>query len=70
LYRILHQPTIRVCAFPPLARNPSQLPVETWLSKEAYTWTPENRTPIASIEVEPDHVLPNDDCSNNEKKAQ
>ncbi len=45
-----------------------KLPIETWLSKKSYTWTLENRTPIATVTADPDHVLPDDDRSNNTKK--
>ena len=47
-----------------------KLPVETWLSKGTYVWTLESKTPIASVVVDPDHILPDDDRSNNEKKAE
>ena len=47
-----------------------KLPVETWLSKGTYVWTPESKTPIASVVVDPDDVLPDDDRTNNEKKAE
>jgi hypothetical protein len=47
-----------------------KLPVETWLSKGTYVWTLENKAPIALVIVDPDHQLPDDDRSNNEKKAQ
>jgi hypothetical protein len=30
----------------------------------------ENKTPITSVVVDPDHQLPDDDRSNNEKKTQ
>jgi hypothetical protein len=43
------------------------LPVETWMTKGVYTWTLENKTPIASVTVDPDHQLPDDDRSNNSK---
>jgi hypothetical protein len=46
------------------------LPVETWLSKGTYTWTLENKTPIAEVVADPDHVLPDDDRSNNAKKVE
>jgi hypothetical protein len=48
----------------------TKLPVETWLSKVTYSWTLEKKTPVASVVVDPDHQLPDDDRSNNEKKAQ
>ena len=46
------------------------LPVETWLSKGVYTWTLENKAGIAEVLVDPDHVLPDDDRSNNSKKVE
>jgi hypothetical protein len=45
------------------------LPVETWISRGTYTWTPESKSPISEVVVDPDHVLPDDDRSNNEMKA-
>jgi hypothetical protein len=47
-----------------------KLPVETWLQKGTYTWTLENKTPITAVVVDPDHQLPDDDRTNNEKKIQ
>jgi len=47
-----------------------RLPVETWLSKGTYTWSPESKSPIAEVVVDPDHMLPDDDRSNNTMKAQ
>lgn len=47
----------------------TKLPVETWLSKGTYSWTLEKKTPVASVVVDPDHQLPDDDRGNNEKKA-
>jgi hypothetical protein len=46
------------------------LPVETWMAKGTYTWTPESKSPIAMVVVDPDHVLPDDDRSNNVRKAE
>ncbi len=46
-----------------------KLPVETWLSKGTYAWTLDNKSPIASVTVDPDHVLPDDDRTNNSKTA-
>ena len=46
------------------------LPVETWLSKGTLEWKLENKAPIAEVVVDPDHVLPDDDRSNNVKKAE
>ena len=47
-----------------------KLPVETWLSKGSFVWNVEGGKPIASVVIDPDHVLPDDDRSNNEKKAE
>jgi hypothetical protein len=40
-----------------------RVPIETWESKSEVVWTGEK--PIASATVDPDHVLPDDDRSNN-----
>lgn len=34
-----------------------------------YTWTPANRSGVASVIVDPDHVLPDDSRGNNTMKA-
>jgi hypothetical protein len=47
-----------------------QLPVETWLSKATYVWTAEKGKTIESVVIDPDHVLPDDNRGNNEKKAE
>ncbi len=47
-----------------------KLPVETWMSEGIYVWKLDSKTPIASVVVDPDHVLPDDNRSNNEKKVQ
>ncbi|WP_254062563.1 M1 family metallopeptidase [Acidobacterium sp. S8] len=47
-----------------------KLPAETWMSKGTYTWALENKSPVVSVVVDPDHQLPDDDRSNNEKKVQ
>jgi len=44
--------------------------VETWLSQGVYIWTLEDKAPIVSIVVDLDHVLPDDDRSNNKKKSE
>jgi len=46
-----------------------KLPVETWMSKGMYTWTPDSKKQITSVVVDPDHQLPDDDRGNNEVKA-
>jgi aminopeptidase N len=40
-----------------------KLPVETWESKNSMNWTGEK--PIASVVIDPDKVLPDDDRTNN-----
>jgi hypothetical protein len=46
------------------------LPVETWLSKGTLVWSVSGGKTITSVIVDPDHVLPDDNRSNNEKKAE
>ena len=46
------------------------LPVETWMQKGTFTWTPQSKSPIAMVVVDPDHVLPDDDRSDNVLKVQ
>ena len=45
------------------------LTVETWFSKETYVWISKGKTPIASVTVDPGHVLPDDDRTNNKRTA-
>jgi hypothetical protein len=40
------------------------LPVETWLSKGEYTFTLDSNQPILSVVLDPDHVIPDNDRSN------
>ena len=47
-----------------------KIPVEAWLSKGTAVWTVEGGKTLASVVVDPDHVLPDDDRSNNEKKVE
>jgi hypothetical protein len=47
-----------------------RLPVETWLSKGTFVWTAEGGKAIASVVIDPDHMLPDDNRTNNEKKAE
>ncbi len=42
-----------------------KIPVETWMSKAAYTLPLESKQPIASVIIDPDHLLPDDDRGNN-----
>jgi hypothetical protein len=44
-----------------------RVPVETWESKSELVWAGEK--PIASATIDPDHVLPDDDRSNNTMSA-
>jgi hypothetical protein len=48
----------------------TRVPVETWLSKASLVWNVEGGKPIASVVVDPDHVLPDDNRSNNAKKVE
>jgi Peptidase family M1 domain len=42
-----------------------KIPIETWMSKGTYTLRLESKQPIASVTIDPDHLLPDDDRSNN-----
>jgi aminopeptidase N len=42
-----------------------KLPVETWEQQTRYTLNLDSRQPITSVTVDPDHVLPDNDRSNN-----
>jgi hypothetical protein len=44
-----------------------RLPVETWESKAQTEW--QGDKPIASVKIDPDHVLPDDDRTDNEMTA-
>jgi hypothetical protein len=46
-----------------------KVPVETWLSKGSFVWNVEGGKSIVSVVVDPDHVLPDDNRSDNEKKV-
>jgi Peptidase family M1 domain len=46
----------------------TKIPVEAWLSKATMVWLVEGGKTISSVVIDPDHVLPDDDRSNNEKK--
>jgi Peptidase family M1 domain len=45
-----------------------QLPVETWIQKSAYAFHLKSKQPVASVVIDPDHVIPDNDRSNNEWK--
>jgi hypothetical protein len=47
-----------------------RLPWETWLNKGEYLWSSGDKKPIASVTIDPDHKLPDDDRSNNTKSAE
>jgi hypothetical protein len=42
-----------------------KIPVETWMSKAVYTLPLESKQRIVSVTIDPDHLLPDDDRSNN-----
>jgi hypothetical protein len=44
-----------------------RLPVETWQSKAEAVW--QGDKPIASVKADPDHMLPDDDRSDNSLEA-
>jgi hypothetical protein len=46
------------------------VPVETWLSNGSYAWDAPGGKTIVSVTIDPKHVLPDDDRSNNEKKVE
>ncbi len=46
-----------------------KLPVETWLNKGTYVWSSEDKKPVASVTIDPDHKLPDDDRKNNAMSA-
>ena len=41
------------------------LPVETWLAKGTLQRRVEGKSPVVSVVVDPDHMLPDDDRKNN-----
>jgi len=47
-----------------------KLPVEAWLTKGGYVWDAPAEKKISAVTIDPRHVLPDDDRSNNEKKAE
>ncbi|MGH9588267.1 MAG: M1 family metallopeptidase, partial [Acidobacteriaceae bacterium] len=46
-----------------------RLPVEVWMTKGTYTWTPDNKSGVESVIVDPDHLLPDNNRGNNSMKA-
>jgi hypothetical protein len=48
----------------------TRLPVEVWMTKGTFTWTVAGASPVVSVVVDPDHVLPDDDRTNNTKSVQ
>jgi hypothetical protein len=47
------------------SRRRIRLPAETWLQQTHYTANLDSRQPIVSVTVDPDHVLPDNDRTNN-----
>jgi hypothetical protein len=47
-----------------------KIPVEAWLAKTTWSWTALGGKAIASVTVDPDHMLPDDDRTNNLKSAE
>lgn len=47
-----------------------RLPWETWLSKGEYVWSSNDKKTIASVTIDPDHKLPDDDRTNNSKSVE
>jgi Peptidase family M1 domain len=45
-----------------------QLPVETWIQNTAFTLHLKSERPVASVVIDPDHAIPDNDRSNNEWK--
>jgi hypothetical protein len=41
-----------------------KLPAETWLNKGSYTFTLNSKQPVVSVVLDPDHVIPDNDRSN------
>lgn len=44
-----------------------KLPIETWLSKASFNWPAPAGKMISGVTIDPDHILPDDDRSNNAK---
>ena len=61
-------PTLVEVTFQDGTKARTTLPVETWLSSGTYTWTLEKSSPIASVVVDPDHQMPDDNRGNNMKR--
>jgi hypothetical protein len=61
-------PTTVEAVFTDGTKTRVKLPIEIWLSRKTYIWTLENKAPIASVTVDPDHALPDDDRSNSTRK--
>jgi hypothetical protein len=41
-----------------------KLPVETWLAKGSYTFEVDGKVPVVSVTIDPEHVLPDSDRTN------
>lgn len=64
----LVMPTTVQVTFLDGSRTRVQLPVETWIQRTAYTLHLDSKQPVASVVIDPDHVVPDNDRSNNEWK--
>ncbi|CAN5678661.1 M1 family metallopeptidase [soil metagenome] len=47
-----------------------KIPVEAWLAKATWLWIAPGGKAIASVLVDPDHMMPDDDRTNNTKSAE
>ena len=63
-------PTTVEATFKDGTKTRIKLPVEIWMQKGTYEWEPESKSPIVKVVVDPDHVLPDDDRSNNSMTVQ
>jgi aminopeptidase N len=63
-------PTTVEATFKDGSKERVRLPIETWLSRSSFSWTPEKKDPVVSVVVDPDHQLPDDDRRNNELSVQ
>jgi hypothetical protein len=63
-------PTTVEATFRDGTRTRALLPVETWITQNTFKWTPRSQSPIATVIVDPDHVLPDDNRGNNTMKVE
>jgi len=64
----LVMPAIVQVTFLDGSRTRIQLPVETWMQQTVDTLHLASKQPVASVVIDPDHVIPDIDRSNNEWK--